>query len=150
MSAALPARLLSALRLAPEHADVFGFVEAHHSHGFLRGHVRLLVRHGWAKALEMLLRCTEALPPADVVRQLEPAAGVGSTKCGTKDGNMTQVPGTGSTSRSQPENFPSALLQRCQRLAAPRLENLFAVAIRSPLTTLTAFTDESQPGARPS
>lgn len=59
------------LQLSPQHADVFSFVERHRLHGFLRPHVRLLISHGWHRALALLLRCTEALPPAEVTRQLE-------------------------------------------------------------------------------
>lgn len=53
--------------------------------------MRLLASHGWEPTLALLLRCTEALPPPDVVRQLEPRGGGGSAGGGAGAGGGAEA-----------------------------------------------------------
>ena len=61
------------LRLPPHETDVFAFVELHSLQSFCRDKLVALSRHSWERTLALALRYTEAIPPSDVISQLEVA-----------------------------------------------------------------------------
>lgn len=59
------------LRLPHDEADVFAFVELHSLQSFCRDKLVALSQHSWERTLALALRYTEAIPPSDVISQLE-------------------------------------------------------------------------------
>jgi len=59
------------LTLTGGETDVFTFVELLSLQGLCRGKITLLSRRSWERTLQMILRYPDALPPLEVIAQLE-------------------------------------------------------------------------------
>ena len=62
------------LRLPPDEADIFTFVELHSLQALCRDKLLQLSSHSWEKTLALAIRYPEAIPPSDVISQLEKSA----------------------------------------------------------------------------